>query len=120
MTSIEDVIQQYDDGSFGQFTIELEVYHGQVIQAVLLLQVVERGMGRTSQSIIAVYLHVITKIVGDVIGIASNTCLSRHRDNDHLFTVCLWYLGKEVGELAYGLIDGFTGSLLLHLMGQLT
>ena len=30
----------------------------------------------------------------------------------------LWYLGKEVGETAYGLSDDIAGSLLLHLMGQ--
>ena len=97
MTCVKHIIHQDDNRPLRQLIIEGEVYLRQVVVAVLLLQLVKRGMGRTDQAAVAVYFHIVTKVVGDIIRIAGYARLSWHGNKHHPFTLCLWNLLKEIG-----------------------
>ena len=97
MTCVKHIIHQDDNRPLRQLIIESEVDLRQVVVAVLLLQLVKRGMGRTDQTAVAVYLHIVTKVVGDIIRIAGDARLSWHGDKHHPFTLSLWNLPKEIG-----------------------
>ena len=97
MACVKHIIHQDDNRPLRQLIIESEVDLRQVVVAVLLLQLVKRGMWRTDQTAVAVYFHIVTKVVGDIIRIAGYARLSWHGDKHHPFTLCLWNLPKEIG-----------------------
>ena len=119
MSRVKDVIQQYDDGSLGQLAIELEVYHGQIIHAVLLLQVVERGMGRASQAVITLHITISAQIVGHIIHIAWQSVVVGYRYQHHPFLLCYRNTVDNIPECFHGLINTLLTTCFFELMCQL-
>ena len=83
MACIKHIIHQNYNGIFIQLVIVGEVYIWQVVVALLFLDVIERGMGRTDQVAVTVYIQPLTQVIGDIIRITGHACLARHGNKYH-------------------------------------
>ena len=67
MSRVKHIIHQNDDGAFIQLIIIGEVYLGQVVVTMLLLDVIERGMGRTDQVAVTINIQPLAQVIRDAI-----------------------------------------------------
>ena len=118
MSRVKHVIHQYDDGAFIQLIIIGEVYLRQVVVTMLLLDVIERGMGRTDQVAVTVNIQPFTQVIGDIIRITGHTCLTRHGNKYHPLTFRLGNTREDCLQFIDGIVNRFRRTVLLHLMGK--
>ena len=107
MSRVKHVIHQNDNGTFIQLIIIGEVYLRQVVVTLLLLDVIERGMGRTDQVAVTVNIQPLAQVIRDIIRITGNSCLTRHWNKYHPLTFRLGNTREDRLQFIDGIVNRF-------------
>ena len=118
MACIKHIIHQNYNGIFIQLVIVGEVYIWQVVVALLFLDVIERGMGRTDQVAVTVYIQPLTQVIGDIIRITRDSGLAGYGNEHHPLAFRLGNGGENGFQLVNSIVYRFLRTVFLHLMGK--